>query len=159
MTLVLPCNMDPDKMSERELRGEVKRLRSMEKERHESDHYGPFGPVCQNIGQFDAGECYICERNRLRQVVISKERQIDNMTVRCATLNDDAKKYKAHAGEMQLAAGRYQYLFEHAMKFINQMDDFFEYRYKYHSNDSIREIVMTHLGVFTEAAQKIKGGK
>ena len=28
------------------------------------EHYGDYGPVCINTGQFDAGECYFCEARR-----------------------------------------------------------------------------------------------
>lgn len=25
------------------------------------EHYGPYGAVCQNTGQFDSGKCWICQ--------------------------------------------------------------------------------------------------
>ena len=153
MNLVLPCNMDPDKMSERELRNEVKRLRDCDKQRRESDHYGPYGPVCQNIGQFDAGECYICYAKRKREVAKAREREVVNLTIRAQTLMEDAKKYKAHAGEMQLVAGRYQYQFEHAMKALNSIDDVFEYAYEKMTPDQLRVIVRTALAKFTDAVK------
>lgn len=151
--IVLPSQMNPDKMSERELRNEVKRLRSMEQQRDESDHYGPFGPVCQNTGQFDSGECYICERNRLREVVKSKERQIEDLVVRAKILQGDTEKYKAAKGDMQLVAGRYQFQFEHAMKCINSIDDLFEYAYKGIGRTKLREMVRNYLAVFTAAVK------
>jgi hypothetical protein len=28
------------------------------------EHYGPYGPVCQNLGKLDAGECWKCKAER-----------------------------------------------------------------------------------------------
>ena len=27
----------------------------------EVEHYGPYGAVCMSTGQFDSGECWICQ--------------------------------------------------------------------------------------------------
>lgn len=65
---MIDYSKNPDKMSERELRIEVREHRDMQKQRDETpDHWGPYGPVCINIGQFDAGECYICYAKRKKQ--------------------------------------------------------------------------------------------
>lgn len=28
---------------------------------HTDEHYGPYGAVCMFTGQFDSGECWICQ--------------------------------------------------------------------------------------------------
>lgn len=59
-------------------------------------------------------------------------------------------------GEMQLVAGRYQYLHEHAMKALNKIDDVFEYVYKDMDVEALRRAVRDTLAGFTEAAAKVK---
>jgi hypothetical protein len=119
---------NPEKMSERELRNEVKEWRDMQKQRDETpDHWGPYGPVCMNIGKFDAGECYICY----------------------------AKRMKQESGENQLVAGRYQYLHEQAQKAINKIDDLFEYQYKAMEPEQIRKAVYESLSHYTGEVSKL----
>jgi len=118
------------------------------------------------------------EHATMVEVVKSRDRQIDDLVVRAKILQSDTKKYKqamldtqaehqqlsdewkAHSevlcqqrGDMQLVAGRYQYQFEHAMKCINNIDDFFEYRYKSHSEESVRAVIQAALATFTEAVK------
>ena len=150
-------------------------------ERIGAEHYGPYGTACQNTGQFDAGECWICYAKRKKAVAASKERQIDDLVARAQILQADTKKYKKarydtleqherlseewkasrevlirERGEMQLVAGRYQFQFEQAMKCINSIDDLFEYAYKGIGRTKLREMVRNYLAVFT-AAVKPKG--
>ena len=86
-------------------------------------------------------------------VIKSKERQIEDLVVRAQILQQDTKKYKEKAGELQLVAGRYQYQFEHAMKVVNKMDDVFEYAYANMTPDQLRVIVRTALADFTDAVK------
>ena len=66
--------------------------------------------------------------------------------------------WKRKAGENQLVAGRYQYLFEEAMKAVNKMDDLFEYAYAAMHPTEIRSKVMASLDDFTEAVAKFRLG-
>lgn len=86
-------------------------------------------------------------------VVESRGRQIDDLTARATILMQDSDAYKKKANEMQLVAGRYQFQFEHAMKCINAIDDFFEYRYKSHTDESMKAFVRQALAKFTEAVK------
>jgi hypothetical protein len=66
-------------------------------------------PICSD--ELDDGYCHECEHclfddaewyyARLAAIVQSTERQIDNLVVRAAILNDDAKKYKARVLELE----------------------------------------------------------
>lgn len=130
---------NPDKMSERELRNECKRT---------------------------------------REVVHARDRQIDDLVARAQILQADTKKYKKarydtlelhetlseewkasrevlvrERGEMQLVAGRYQYQFEHAIKALNAIDDFFEYAFRDVSAATMQKTVRGHLAKFTEAVK------
>ena len=115
---------------------------------------------------------------RLTEVVKSKERQIDDLVARATILQQDTQKYKKarydtleqheklseewkasrevlvrEKGDMQLVAGRYQYQFEHAMKCINAIDDFFEYPYKVHEKEGMKAFVRLQLAKFTDAVK------
>ena len=92
------------------------------------EHYGPYGPHCMYIGKFDAGECYICY----------------------------AKRKKREAGEMQLIAGRWQYLFEQAMKMVNKIDDLFEYSYASIEKEKLRELIHGYMKEFTDEVAKVR---
>lgn len=92
------------------------------------EHFGPYGPHCMYIGKFDAGECYICY----------------------------AKRKKREAGEMQLVAGRWQYLFEQAMKMVNKIDDLFEYAYDGIEKDKLREMIHGYMKEFTDEVSKVR---
>ena len=92
-----------------------------------ADHFGRFGAVCMNTGQFDAGECWLCY----------------------------AKRKKREAAEMQLVAGRFQYMHEQAQTCINAIDDMFEYRHKYSTYNQLQEDVRKHLATYTEAVSKV----
>ena len=35
--------------------------------RFDAKHYGPYGAVCMNTGQFDAGECWLCYAKRKKK--------------------------------------------------------------------------------------------
>lgn len=124
---MIDYDKNPDKMSERELRNEVKEHRDMRKQRIETpDHWGPYGPVCMNIGKFDAGECYICY----------------------------AKRKKQKAAEMQLVAGRYQFQFEHAQKALNKIEDMLEYQYEFMKGADLRGEIHKILEFYTEQVRK-----
>lgn len=69
---------------------------------------------------------------------------------------DHINLLKRDKGEMQLVAGRYQYQFEHAVKALNAIDDFFEYRFRDVSADTMQKTVRDHLAVFTAAVSKAK---
>jgi hypothetical protein len=125
----------PDKMSELELRREVKEWRRIQSQSSvEQDHFGPYGPVCMNTGQFDAGECWLCAGKRKQT-----ERDL----------------WKQKAAEMQLIAGRYQYLFEQAMKTVNKIDDFFEYSFFDVVLADTQKRVQKYLKEFTDVAAKV----
>lgn len=73
-------------------------------------------------------------------------------------LKEQLSIWKRKAGENQLVAGRYQYLFEEAMKAVNKIDDLFEYVYTSMHPADIRKSVYTALSAFTAAASKIRKG-
>ena len=64
--------------------------------------------------------------------------------------------WKRKAGENQLVAGRYQYLFEEAMKAVNKIDDLFEYAYSHMHPVQIKQDVLDALTLFTDAAAKVR---
>ncbi len=92
------------------------------------EHYGPYGENCMNRGQFDAGECWMCY----------------------------ARRKKQDCADMQLIASRNQYLFEHAQRFINKIDDLFEYPYLGFSLARLVKEVEKHLASYTDSVSKIK---
>lgn len=71
-------------------------------------------------------------------------------------LKEQLSIWKRKAGENQLVAGRYQYLFEEAMKAVNKVDDLFEYVYTSMHPAEIRKAVYTALSAFTAAADNIR---
>ncbi len=109
----------------------VEELDTVIKERIGADHYGPYGTACMFTGQFDAGECWLCYARRKTQ----------------------------EAAEMQLVAGRYQYMHEQAQKALNSIDDFFEYAFKTVSNGTIQTEVRKHLATYTGAVAKVNKPK
>ena len=50
------------------------------------EHYGPYGPVCMNTGQFDAGECWLCYMKRKRKELKVFRRKVDNIKIRAYEL-------------------------------------------------------------------------
>jgi hypothetical protein len=71
---------------------------------------------------------------------------------------DEIEELTQKAGELQLAAGRYQYQFEQAAKCINTIDDQFEYAYKNLDRASLLAFVHNTLATYTKAISKVKGG-
>jgi hypothetical protein len=70
-------------------------------------------------------------------------------------LEDEVAHLRQAAAEMQLVAGRYQYLHEQAMKTINKIDDVFEYQYSSMTPDQLRVVVHTALAEFTDEVKKV----
>lgn len=73
-------------------------------------------------------------------------------------LKEQLSIWKRKAGENQLVAGRYQYLFEEAMKAVNRIEDLFEYAYAAMHPTEIRKVIHESLEKFTEAATKVRRG-
>lgn len=161
----------------KEYREEIEEYQSQDKERRESDHYGPYGVACMNTGQFDAGECYLCaglrkqtERNELRVQVaefvveagLANERYdavCEELTA-CnaegvADLEMRFEAMKTKAANMQLAAGRYQYMHEHAQQCINKIDDLFEYAYLDYQLPVLQRTVRKHLKAYMNAVARV----
>jgi hypothetical protein len=140
----------------------IRQLDGIIDERHNAEHYGPYGTACMNTGQFDAGECWLCYAKRKKKrvaqqdaVIDSKLRQIEDLTVRAQQLNHESDRYKQEAAEMQLVAGRYQYLHEQAMKALNKIEDVFEYQYGSMTPDQLRVLIQTALADFTDEVKKV----
>lgn len=72
------------------------------------------------------------------------------------TLKEQLGIWKRKAGENQLVAGRYQYMFEEAMKAVNKIDDLFEYVYTSMHPVEIRKSVYTALSAFTDSVEKFR---
>lgn len=124
----------------------VERIRTLTQaldERH-GEHYGPYGAHCMNMGQLDAGLCWKC--------------QIEELVNQQKVLKEQLSIWKRKAGENQLVAGRYQYLFEEAMKAVNKIEDLFEYAYAVMHPTEIRKVIHESLEKFTEAATKVRRG-
>lgn len=66
--------------------------------------------------------------------------------------------WKRKAGENQLVAGRWQYLFEQAQKMVNHVDDIFEYAYQNMTPTEIKSFVCTHLDLYAAEVSKIRRG-
>lgn len=71
-------------------------------------------------------------------------------------LKEQLTVWKSRAREMQLVAGRWQYLFESAMKFVNYVDDLFEYAYKDMSRWSLKHSITERLETLTEQVSKVQ---
>ena len=71
-------------------------------------------------------------------------------------LKEQLTVWKSRAREMQLVAGRWQYLFESAMKFVNYVDDLFEYAYKDMNRWSLRHSIIDRLAILTEQVSKVR---
>lgn len=100
-----------------------------------AEHFGPYGAVCINTGQFDSGECWLCYAKRKQeQSVLSSKK----------------------AGEMQLLAGRYQYLYAQARKALTDIDELFESNYKDRGVEALHKIVRDLMATFVEAVAKVK---
>lgn len=110
-----------------DLMDHIEELEERDKSREGAEHYGPYGANCMYTGQFDAGECWLCY----------------------------AKRKKQEAAEMQLVAGRYQYLHEQAQKALNKVDDLFEYPYKAMTPEQIRKSVYEALAHYTKEVSKV----
>ena len=59
-------------------------------------------------------------------------------------------------GDMQLIAGRWQWLFQRAMKTINSIDDVFEYAYKKYTSDGLKDRIQTELKVLCADVSKVR---
>ena len=64
--------------------------------------------------------------------------------------------WKRKAGEMQLIAGRWQFLFEEAQKMVNKVDDLFEYAYASMHPVQIKESILGYLEAYTNEVKKVR---
>jgi len=119
---------------------QITTLREALDERH-GEHYGPYGTACQNTGQWDAGPCWKCQIKALQE--------------QPRMLKEQLSIWKRKAGENQLVAGRYQYLFECAQKMINQVDDIFEYAYASMHPTEIKNFVVDKLDQYSNEVSKV----
>lgn len=71
-------------------------------------------------------------------------------------LKEQLTVWKSRAREMQLVAGRWQFLFESAMKFVNYVDDLFEYAYKDMNRSSLKHSITERLATLTEQVSKVR---
>ena len=86
------------------------------------------------------------------------EAHIERLQQQQNVLKEQLTTWKGLAREHQLVAGRYQYLFEEAMKAVNKIDDVFEYMYASMHPVEIRKTVYAALSAFTAAASKLVRG-
>jgi hypothetical protein len=64
--------------------------------------------------------------------------------------------WKRKAGENQLIAGRWQYLFETSQKCVNRIEDIFEYTWQKMGKTDLRDYVHEELSRLTEAVSKVR---
>lgn len=71
-------------------------------------------------------------------------------------LKEQLSIWKRKAGENQLIAGRWQYLFEQAQKMVNHVDDIFEYTYKSMTPKEIKTFIVSKLDDYSTAVAQIR---
>jgi hypothetical protein len=64
--------------------------------------------------------------------------------------------WKRKAGENQLIAGRWQYLFETSQKCVNRIEDIFEYTWQKMGKTDLRDYVHEELSRLAEAVSKVR---
>lgn len=70
-------------------------------------------------------------------------------------LKEQLTVWKSQARQMQLVAGRWQFLFEQAQKMVNKVDDLFEYAYASMHPTEIKQYVVRCLAEYTEQVSKV----
>lgn len=96
------------------------------------------------------GSPVLCEACLHNREVISQLRNQNR------TLKEQLSIWKRKAGENQLVAGRWQFLFEEAMKFTNKVDDLFEYAYASMHPSEIKQTIRDALSTFTAEVSKVR---
>ena len=56
------------------------------------EHYGPYGAVCMYTGQFDSGECWVCQA-KTRQISTEEATQLIHERKTCTGKYEYLKNY------------------------------------------------------------------
>lgn len=83
------------------------------------------------------------------------EDYIDAMNQQQSVIKEQLTIWKSKARENLLVAGRYQFLFQEAMKFVNYVDDICEYAYASMSRWQLRHTLKDRLDVLNEEVSKL----
>ncbi len=118
----------------------------------------------EKISEFtDAmGACKICQGeipygHQEACYLYTKEKEIKRLRELGMEHAVEKNNLKTQNGNLQLVAGRYQFMWEAAQLCLNKIDDHLEYDFPPHKTfESVQREVQKHLAIYTEAVSKPK---
>ncbi len=108
------------------------------------------------------GACKICEGeipygHQEACHIYTQEKEITRLRELGMEHAVEKNNLKTKAGNLQLVAGRYQFMWEAAQLCLNKIDDHLEYDFPPHKTfESIQKVVQRHLEIYTQYVSKPK---